>query len=89
MVLCVYNTNTLLRFENAYNKTQTELLEVDKMKFGGRLNLCVAYKGQTHFAYVHFNKWLWDTYYEAGTPLSTWKQRLIRSSPELVLFLYN
>lgn len=62
---------------------------MDKMKFGGRLNLCVVYKAQTHFAYVHFNKQLWDAYYEAGTPLSTWKQRLIQSSPELVLFLYN
>ena len=74
----MYNKNTLLRFEKAYNKTHIELLKMDKIKCWERLNFCVLYKAQTHFAYVHFNKHLRDTYYEAGTPLSTpVRQRLI------------
>lgn len=67
----MYNKNTLLRFEKAYNKTHIELLKMDKMKCWGRLNFCVLSKARTHFAYVNFNKHLRDTYYEAGTPLST------------------
>lgn len=41
------------------------------------LGFCVSYKAQMHFKYVHFNKHLWDTYYEPGTSFGPWRQRLI------------